>query len=854
MVVVCPDTYPDNETYQEYFDLFPYELSPFQKYAVEGIVKGDHVCCMAPTGSGKTMPAAFSITYFVQKGKKVIYTVPIKSLGQQKFYEFSKAYQHISFGILNGDIKINPTADVLICTTEILQNCLFTQQGKETTDQFKETTDQREESTEKGKDLKETVGSLNELGCVIFDEVHYINDPERGQVWEKTFLLLLPHIQTVSLSATIDNPQGFAQWIEDRYPGPNQKQVYLASTNHRIVPLSHYGFVTTTESIFKHVKDKDIQKQIRDNTNTLIPLQDASNKFSDAGYLTIKKYTKMLEDNQVHINRKHTMNQLLLFLRDRDMLPAIAFIFSRKNVEAVASEITVPLLEDDSKIPYTTARECEQIMRKFPNYQEYLQLPEYNTLVKLLEKGIGIHHSGMLPCLKELVEISISQKKIKLLCATESFAIGLDCPIRTAIFTSLTKFDGNTDRYLLAHEYTQAAGRAGRRGLDTVGHVVHCNNLFKVPTLNEYKTILSGIPQTLVSKFHISHGLVLNLTKNSPNGEVKPEEIYRFCEKSMVKGEIEYATVGIRKRIGELEDAIAKKQQSIALKPTPIDVCQQYLRLEEQLKTSTNKKRKECERTIAALKDEHKSLLKDIVAVRELDALTADRDREYASLDNNVSWIKTNVDSVCQLLIQHGFITKDPTTYTYAPTLLGKVASSVAEANPLITAKMMVDTDYFQKYSSKQLVGLLSCYTDVKVSDEVRATIPSCEDPLTNEGVKRMVTWCDVFEKAERDLDLFTGVHYDQILMFDMIQYAMDWTDCTTEQECKYFIQAVISEKGISVGDFTKAMMKIVTIAREIENVCEMVFEGSQVELLHKLRQIEGMVLKYVLTSQSLYL
>jgi|GEM_PF-4908034 len=263
------------------------------------------------------------------------------------------------------------------------------------------------------------------------------------------------------------------------------------------------------------------------------------------------------------------------------------------------------------------------------------------------------------------------------------------------------------------------------------------------------------------------------------------------------------------------------------------------------------------ERTIAALKDEHKSLLKDIVAVRELDALTADRDREYASLDNNVSWIKTNVDSVCQLLIQHGFIThetKDTSTYAYAPTLLGKVASSMAEANPLITAKMMVDTDYFQKYSSKQLVGLLSCYTDVKVSDEVRATIPSCEDPLTIEGVKRMVTWCDVFEKAERDLNLYTGVHYDQILMFDMIQYAMDWTDCTTEQECKYFIQAVISEKGISVGDFTKAMMKIVTIAREIENVCEMVFEGSQVELLHKLRQIEGMVLKYVLTSQSLYL
>ena len=427
MVFICPDTYVNNDIYQEYFNEFPYELSSFQKYAIEGIVTGNHVLITAPTGSGKTLPAAFSITHFVKKGKKVIYCSPIKSLSNQKNYEFSKSYPHISFGLCTGETKTNPGADVIICTTEILQNYLFSKQGE---------------------DLKELANKLNfqfeigEIGAVIFDEVHYINDQERGQVWEKTFLLLPPQIQTISLSATIDNPQRFAQWIEDRHKGNDEeKQVYLASTNHRIVPLSHYGFITTTESIFKHVKDKDIQKQIRDNTNTLIPLQSAGGKFDDSGYLTIKKYTKMLEDNKVYINRKHTMNQLLLFLRDRYMLPAIAFIFSRKNVETIASEITVPLLEDDSKIPYTTSRDCEQIMRKFSNYQEYLQLPEYITLVKLLEKGIGIHHSGMLPCLKELVELFISQKKIKLLCATESFAIGLDCPIRPAIFTSLTKFD-----------------------------------------------------------------------------------------------------------------------------------------------------------------------------------------------------------------------------------------------------------------------------------------------------------------------------------------------------------------------------------------------------------------------------
>jgi len=869
MVKVCPDTYADNDTYQEHFDMFPYPLSHFQKYAIEGIVTGNHVVLTCPTGSGKTLPAEFAIQYFVGKGKRVVYCSPIKSLSNQKNYEFSKKYQHISFGISTGDSRSNPLANVIICTTEILQNYLFTKQGK---------------------DLKGTVGSLNfqmeldEIGAVIFDEVHYINDQERGQVWEKTILMLPPQIQIIGLSATIDNPQGFAQWIEDRYTdiGPDAKQVYLASTNHRIVPLSHYGFITTTESIFKVVKDKDTQKQIRDNTNTLIPLQDAKNKFNEAGYLTIKKYTKMLEDNRVFINRKHTMNQLLMFLRDRDMLPAIAFVFSRKNVELIASEITVPLLEDDSKIPYTTARECEQIIRKFSNYQEYLQLPEYITLVKLLEKGIGIHHSGMLPCLKELVELFISKKKIKILFATESFAIGLDCPIRTAIFTSLTKFDGQYDRYLLAHEYTQAAGRAGRRNIDTVGHVVHCNNLFKVPTMNEYKTILGGVPQTLISKFYISYGLILNLLKNGP---ITVDKIYEFCEKSMIKGELNKASYGHKIKIAELETMIDKKQQALLLGPetelvraefmehtvnnevlsrinkTPTDICRQYLELEETLKTSVNKKRKECEREISYLKDKYKNLMQDINSVKLLDAMISDLHAEQQGLDANNAFIKTKVDGICKVLCDNGYMVRDE---TLSLTLLGKIASSIAEVHPLIMSKALTDSEFFQSMSSKQLIGILSCFTDIKISDELRAILPICKDDMINNCILNMCKTCDYYEKVEQDHELYTGIHYEKLLMFDMIQYSMDWSgghspsttndrDCTTEEECKYFIQAVVSEKGISVGDFTKAMMKIVTIAKELENVCETVFAGEQVDLLHKLRQIEGLVLKYVLTSQSLY-
>ena len=721
-------------------------------------------------------------------------------------------------------------------TTEILMNYLFVSTGSDT--------------DRDGGNLSFTINIRDELACVIFDEVHYINDQERGQVWEKTILMLPEHIQMVMLSATIDNPAGFAEWCENRYLGEcvPKKTVYLASTNHRVVPLSHYGYVTTTEAIFKIVKDKDLQKKIRDQTNTLIDLQSATGSFQEVGYKNIAFSQKVLQDNRVQINRKHTMNQLSLFLRDREMLPAIAFVFSRKNVELFAKDITVSLLEDDSKVPYIVRREAEQILRKLPNYAEYLQLPEYTRLIGLLEKGVGIHHSGMIPVLREIVELMISKKYIKLLFATESFAIGLDCPIRTVVFTSLTKFDGDGERYLMPHEYTQMAGRAGRRGIDTVGYVVHCNNLFSLPSLGEYKTILGGVPQKLVSKFRISYGLILNLIKNG-----KTRDFESFSKKSMIHGEISKNVEMCLSRLDQFEIAIQKKRDSIRVARTPESICRQYLDLEELLKTSVNKKRKECERNMGGLIDQYKFLKQDIAAVKELADMERNFDREKGVLEYDSNWITSQTDLVCKLLENDGFIEMDPLEPSggYKMTGLGTISGQLAEVHPLIMGRKIIDSDYFANFSVKQLIGFFSCFTDVKVAAESRSVVPSSEDPVLNREISKMVDMCNYYEKYELDNGTNTGILYDEILMFDMILYYMDWCDCISEEECKYFIQNVIVEKGISLGDFTKAMMKIVTISREIEGICEMV---GRIDLLYKIRQIEKGVLKYVLTSQSLYL
>mgnify|MGYP006417333697 CR=1 FL=1 len=827
MVKICINQYPDDSKYNCYFESYPYQLSDFQKYAIEAIVDGQHILVTAHTGSGKTLPAEFAIEYFAQKGKKIIYTSPIKALSNQKYSEFSRKYPHISFGLLTGDIKINPDADVLIMTTEILMNALFIQTQNDIKNEFA---------------LQFKIDINTDLACVVFDEVHYINDVERGQTWEKTILMLPKHIQMVMLSATIDAPERFAKWAER---GDNTKQVYLASTNHRVVPLSHYGFMTTNEGVIKMIKDKAIQKDIRDNTNTLIPIQTDKGKYLETGYKTLARLSGIFKTQSAFTKRTHVLNNLALFLKEREMLPAIGFVFSRKNVESCAESITIPLLEDDSKVAYTVRRECEQIIRKLPNFSEYLELPEYNQVVSLLEKGIGIHHSGMIPILREIVEIMISKKYVKLLFATESFAIGLDCPIRTAIFTGIHKFDGVNERILMAHEYTQMSGRAGRRGIDTIGHVVHCNNLFDLPSSMEYSTMLGGKPQSLISKFRISYSLVLNLLKN---GKSDLSDYVNFVRNSMVNEElvksIRFQTDSINKKTVDL----GKMKERLSVLRTPLEQCKRFTEINECIHTSVNKKRRALEKERLSLLNEHRYIKEDSVSVKSITHHENDIQLEQDELIYLEHYIETNVKCVCEILIDQHFITNDSDIYSF--TKIGEIASSISEIHPLVMSSLIQKWDWFREFSVESIIGLLSCFTNVNISSDIKRFTPYSEYPNMKQYVECLNNEMLRYEELENNAQIYTGIQYVDSIAFDMPDLAIQWCSCETEVECKMFIQNIIGEKGISIGDFTKALLKISTISREISMVAE---SCNELDCLHKLSQIDSKILKYVTTAQSLY-
>jgi superfamily II RNA helicase len=810
MVFICDQPY--TETLSE-FDNFSVTLSDFQKHAIHGILNDKHVLITAHTGSGKTLPAEFAIQHFIQNGKKVIYTSPIKALSNQKFYEFSLKYPHISFGLLTGDIKTNPTADVLIMTTEILMNYLFSMNS----------------ANKSVLDFEMDIE--NELGCVIFDEVHYINDPDRGQTWEQTILMLPSHVQMVLLSATIDNPKGFAEWIESR---PNSKEVYLASTEHRVVPLTHYGFFATSEMPFKEIKDKTIQAKIRASTNKLILMRSAKGVFSESGYYELKGMSDLFNKYRFFMKRKFVLNKLVEYLRINEMLPAIVFVFSRKAVEQCASEITTNLLEDDSKIPYIMARECEQIVRKFPNYKEYLALPEYVALVKLLEKGIGIHHSGMMPVLREIVELMISKKYIKVLFATESFAIGLDCPIKTAVFSALRKFDGNGMRNLLPHEYTQMAGRAGRRGIDTVGHVVHCNNLFDIPTLQEYKDILCGKPQKLVSKFKISYPMVLNLLKH---GNTNYDE---FVDRSMLKKEIVGSIQGSQIMLVDIQNKYEKKQD--APMRTPVEICEEYIYMEDHM--SMCKKRKEWERKMKDMKEEYKWLMEDVGKLREKEALKQSLVKVKEEVDYMQNYSNIHTNKIVKILCENGFIT-DANEFTP----LGMISSNLHEIHPLLGSQLFQLLTVSQP-TAKNVIVLFSLFTDLRVPEDQKRFGVTMENPFIKSAVNKLNAWSEDYATVELKSGTYTGIVYDELFQYDLMEEMAGWCDCNTEEECKYFIQTKLSNREISLGDFTKAILKICVITKEFISICEMV---GNMDMLFIMKQIEPLICKYVATSQSLY-
>jgi superfamily II RNA helicase len=778
--------------------MFSFPLSPLQKYAIEGIMTDKHVLVCVPTGNGKTLPAEFAIQYFFNKGKKVIYTSPIKALSNQKYYDFKEKYPHIQFGLLTGDIKLNPNADVLIMTAEILQNSLYSYQKKDKSFSTFE------------------MDYENDLACVIHDEVHSIGLQDRGYVWENIFMLLPPHVQNVMLSAPLDKPEQFAQWVEDI---TKCKEVYLISLKERAVPLFHYSFITCNEGFFKKLKDKVLEKEIREVINKPILLKENHSLFNEINYRKINKVLKIISQKCCFLKRHYVLNKLCKYLVENNMLPCACFILSRKQLEIAAREITVPLLEDDSKTPYVIKNKCEQLLReKLTNYDEFIELPEYISMISLLEKGIATHHSGTLPILKEIVEILFVQGFIKMLFCTETFSCGLNMPIKTTIFTDINKFDGSDFRLLYGYEYNQASGRAGRRGLDTKGNVIHLNNLFKSEVgVSEYRNMMAGNPQKLNSHYKISYHLLLSdlsfsIDKSLLQKEMnKEKECYLF---EQVEKEKE------RERICN----------SLQYLKTPLEEIKKYNYL-----LSLPKKKKEDMRMITSLKDKYYSIEEECKILIKYENINEDINHIQKSRELNENFLYNKIKIIQKFLQEE-----------IDSTIKCELANCFKEVPCLIFSRLIYQ---LSSLSVVDIARVLSCYTSIHISSEEKR----CSKRPNMESLNEIMDWIemnsDKYLSFENKNGMETGESYE--IHYDLMEYVEKWINSKNVEECKYVLYLLLEEKDLFLGEFVKAMLKIIAICNELINACEIIKDYS---LMEKIKILINKIQKYVVSNQSLYI
>lgn len=816
MVKICSENVSPESHDTHIDESYGFTLSNFQRHAIEAIHTGNHVLITAHTGSGKTLPAEYAIRYFSAKGKKVIYTSPIKALSNQKYHEFTQKYPDISFGILTGDIKFNPEADVLIMTTEILRNQIFHSAFNQ---------------NEKKTSLSFDMNIEEDLGCVIFDEVHYINDKDRGKIWEETILHLPKTVQMVMLSATIDKPEKFAEWIETR---DDNKCVYLASTFHRVVPLYHHGYITLHESYTNKIKDEKLRSSFMQCAGTPKALIK-DGKFDEAQFHKIQQINTYVKKQNIHIKRSFVLNSLILYLLDNNLLPGIVFIFSRAQVEKAAAEINFSLFEEGSKIPSVIEHECGMIIRRLPNHNEYLELPEYRTIIKLLQKGIAFHHAGMLPVFREMIELLFAKNYIKLLVATETFAVGINMPTKSVVFTSLKKFDGSGTRPLYSHEYTQMAGRAGRRGIDTEGHVIHCNNLFDDIGPSDYKTILCGSPQKIVSKFNISYNLIIQLIANSFSSQDSLEE---FTRKSLMKNEIEKHVQELAAEIKNMESLLSEKEERMTALRTPRDVCDEYIHLTTS--ALSNKERKKAARRVSSIEEEYRYVKSDIDFVSQVEAAKQEIRNKRASLSDVKDYIGNQVGIVAEILEKRGFIHYIDDSHIV--TAKGILSSHIQEIPGHIFSELMMKYDFFEKQNADIIAGIFSCFTNIAANDYHNSINHDCL-PIVDELRNITNEYYDL-ENANK-IDISENYEFHTHIVNEVIE----WCSAENEAECKGIITSLCVNKGIFLGDFIKAILKINNIATELLKLTQL-----PVSLQHKLTSMRDMTQKYVVTNQSLYI
>ena len=606
---------------------FPYKLDEFQEKSIQSILRSEHVLVTAHTSAGKSTVAEFGIALSSKNGKRSIYTSPIKALSNQKYGDFQNKIKDASVGLMTGDIKVNPDADVLVATTEIVNNLLFT-----------------------------NIEYFDDVFCVVLDEVHYIRDKDRGKVWESVIAMMPKHVILIMLSASIPGADGFAKWVKNI----KGKECNLYSTNYRPVPLVHNVYW-----------DGNIRKVV-----------------DDVGNFDFKIYNSVLSNWKEYnmkkiVDRKKSSTMMVDFLdiiHKRDLFPALFFEFSRKQCEHYAKMI---------QRSWLTGKEQTECANIFDTYimrylgEQGMQLEQVWFIRNLLSKGVCIHHSGLIPILKEVIETIFDKGYIRVMFVTETFSVGINMPTKAVVFGSLQKFDGTSQRILIPEEYCQMSGRAGRRGKDTLGTVIY----FPMPPKgmlrgDEFNSMIKGAHSTITSKFAIDPVILLKCVDTQQNP-------IHIIESTLMYQELNKEMLGIT---NEHKSLLNQFDTFPSISDEVTNIYNEMILLEQKMKFQKPKQKKNSK--IKLLEIKAKLRPEDIQIITNKNCLLSKLQKAKESKQNCETYITDTLNWQIQILEQVGFLNtlnKEPifNIENLALTIKGKACVKVSESDSFLVIEYL---------------------------------------------------------------------------------------------------------------------------------------------------------------------
>lgn len=813
-VVIGHSWLPDD--YNKYVDEsimnVKFEIDVFQKQAFYFLSRACSVFVSAHTSSGKTLVAEYAISLSQLHGTRIIYTSPIKALSNQKYYDFKQKYDDV--GIITGDVQVNPTAKCLVMTTEILRNLVY-----------------------RGGDL------LRDTEFVVFDEVHYINDPDRGVVWEECIIMLPKRVIFIMLSATIPNGLEFSEWVGRT----KDRVVYVISTNKRAVPLEHVIYCDW--DVYAIDDSRNMKRECPSNfKGALIPF---SKKTKPTGRF------KVLD--------------LANFVVRKKLTPAIFFCFSKRKCEEHAELLRTLNLSD--------AGNRENIKEFLDRAIRYLSpedrnLPQVLSMSFMVLNGIAVHHGSLLPFVKECVELLFSMNLVKILIATETFAMGVNMPAKCCVFLSLSKIDNGTFRYVSTGEYVQMSGRAGRRGMDSVGTVMIADA--RMPPLTAIKRIIQGTPFSLTSQFKLSFGLILLSFRSNVEVEELMRKSYREhgsqrgYDKDM-KRLLELESYGhmscdvcgdlslyldviericsenwkLISRCGVLNEGVEVMLKdntvgvvervlgnTVCLKSNGVDdgvIPSRFLKQPFDVRKPTSRSKVDISKLFCVLKDDAPlwhygtTNVVDILGIKRLESAfeglnSLRRCNEFVAhyeeavkrvlIQEEIDAIKLRY-SACSLgMIEEYnrrvvFLTRrkfvDP-----AITLKGRAAAEIRTVNEVLVVEMIFGNE-FRETDWQKIVSLLSSmicdeFVEHELGDDLR------------EGYQMMERY---FSMLSKDLDELSIPSFTP-LNFSMANAVYDWCNGSS-------LGRIVSKYDVPEGSFVRLVLRLDECCRELVNVCTMI-------------------------------